>query len=218
MSPRPRVVLKLATSLDGRIATGSGESRWITGGPARKQAHRLRAEADAVLVGSETALKDDPSLDVRLPGYAGAHPVRVVLDTRQRLPATSKLCAGAKETPLYLFTTGEPARALVDCGVRVRRVAADAEGRPELGAVLGELCREDVRSLLVEGGGRVAAAFLRAGAVDAVEWFRAPVVLGADGAPAVAELGLTALADARRFRRTEVHALGDDLWERYEAV
>src|SRR5579862_6871034 len=96
------VTLKLATTLDGRIATAPGESRWITGEVAREQVHRLRAEHDAVVVGIETALVDDPELTVRLPGYNGRRPARVVLDSRQRLPLTSKLAQTARETPTFV--------------------------------------------------------------------------------------------------------------------
>src|SRR5947207_15997399 len=102
------VTLKLATSLDGRIATAAGESRWITGEAAREAVHRLRAEHDAVLIGAETALTDDPELTVRLPGYAGAQPARVVLDSRQRLSPVSKLAQTARGIPTYLVATGQP--------------------------------------------------------------------------------------------------------------
>src|SRR3954453_10464598 len=106
------VTLKLATSLDGRIATAGGESRWITGEAAREQAHRLRAAHDAVLVGVETALADDPELTVRLAGYNGPQPARVVLDSRQRLRLESKLVATAREVPTYVVATTEPERVL----------------------------------------------------------------------------------------------------------
>src|SRR3712207_4688519 len=108
MTNRPWITLKLATSLDGRIATASGESRWITGEPARMQVHRLRAEHDAVLVGAQTAIRDDPELTVRYPGYEGRQPMRVVLDTHQRLPMTSKLAMRAREVPVMLFTGIKP--------------------------------------------------------------------------------------------------------------
>ena len=102
------VTLKLATSLDGRIATGAGESRWITGPQAREAVHRLRAEHDAVLVGVETALADDPELTVRLEGWSGRQPARVVLDSRQRLAESCKLVATARDVPTYLITTTLP--------------------------------------------------------------------------------------------------------------
>jgi diaminohydroxyphosphoribosylaminopyrimidine deaminase/5-amino-6-(5-phosphoribosylamino)uracil reductase len=210
------ITLKLATSLDGRIATAGGESRWITGEAAREAVHRLRAKHDAVLVGVETALADDPELTVRLPGYAGRQPARVVLDSRQRLPPTCKLIITANQAPTYIVATTEPDPALVAVGVRVLQVRAVGEDRPELKTVVQALAAEGLNRLLVEGGGQVAASFLRCGLVDAIEWFRAPMLIGGEGRPGVGALAIAALADAPHFRRTEVHEVGDDLWERYE--
>lgn len=213
-----RVTLKLATSLDGRIATAAGQSRWITGEGSREAVHRLRAEHDAVLVGAETALADDPELTVRLPGYHGRQPARVVLDSRQRLPSGCKLVATAREIPTYVIVTTKPEARLVDAGVRVLRVPAIGEDRPELKTVLHALAGEGLQSLFVEGGGQVAASFLRCGLIDSMEWFRAPIVIGGEGRPAVGALAIGGLADAPHFRRTEVRELGDDLWERYERI
>ena len=205
---RPAVTLKLATSLDGRIATASGESRWITGEEARLQGHRLRAAHDAILVGVETVLADDPELTARLPGRTVDQPLRVVLDSRLRTPSSSKV---AGENTLIL-TAAEPAPV---GSAEVRRVAAE-HGRPTIAAVLDALADCGVRSVLIEGGGQVAASFLRADAFDRIEWFRAPILLGAEGRPGVAGLSLPTLSDAPAFRRLAVEPLGDDLWERYE--
>ncbi|QYF87969.1 RibD family protein [Brevundimonas sp. PAMC22021] len=205
---RPTVTLKLATSLDGRIATASGESRWITGEPARLQGHRLRAAHDAILVGVETVLADDPELTARLPGRTVDQPLRVVLDSRLRTPPSSKV---AGENTLIL-TAAEPVAV---GAAEVRQVAAE-HGRPTIPAVLAALADFGVRSLLIEGGGQVAASFLRAGAVDRIEWLRAPILLGDEGRPGVAGLPLLKLSDAPTFRRLAVEPLGDDLWERYE--
>nr|WP_313413719.1 bifunctional diaminohydroxyphosphoribosylaminopyrimidine deaminase/5-amino-6-(5-phosphoribosylamino)uracil reductase RibD [Brevundimonas diminuta] len=204
---RPRVTLKLATTLDGRIATASGESQWITGPEARQQGHRLRAAHDAILVGVETVLADDPELTVRLPDYAGTHPLRVVLDSRLRTPGTAKVASG---NTLILTTAAPHAVGQTE----VVAVAAD-DARPAIAAVLDALTARGVGSLLVEGGGRVAASFLQAGVVDAIEWFRAPILLGGEGRPCVASLALAKLADAPKFRRLGVEPVGDDLWERY---
>ncbi len=210
------ITLKLATSLDGRIATGSGESRWITGASAREQVHRLRAAHDAVVVGVETALADDPELTVRLAGYNGRQPARVVLDSRQRLRPECKLVAAAREVPTYVVTTTSPEAHLTAAGVRVLQVRAVGEDRPELKTVVAALAAEGLARLFVEGGGQVAASFLRCGLVDALEWFRAPVVIGGEGRPGVGALAIAALASAPHFRRVEVRELGPDLWERYE--
>ena len=212
------VTLKLATSLDGRIATASGESRWITGAQAREAVHRLRAEHDAVLVGVETALADDPELTVRLDGWSGRQPVRVVLDSRQRLADGCKLVATARDVPTYLITTTPPQDRLVAAGVRVLQVRAVGEERPELYDVVETLAEAGLMRLFVEGGGQVAASFLRCGLVDRIEWFRAAMVIGGEGRPGIGALALCALADAPRLRRIEVREVGDDLWERYERI
>lgn len=215
---KPGVTLKLATSLDGRIATATGESRWITGPEARAEVHRLRAAHDAVLVGIETALADDPELTVRLEGYEGAQPARVVLDSRQRLHCTARLVQTARTVPTYVVTTTPPSPDLMACGVRVLTVKAVGDGRPELEAALEALRMEGLGRVLVEGGGQVAGAFLRCGLVDRIEWFRAPMVLGAEGRPGVGALAVSELAAAPRFRRAEVRPVGVDLWETYERV
>jgi diaminohydroxyphosphoribosylaminopyrimidine deaminase/5-amino-6-(5-phosphoribosylamino)uracil reductase len=212
------VTLKLATSLDGRIATASGESRWITGEPARRAVHQLRAQHDAVLVGIETALVDDPELTVRLPGWNGRQPARVVLDSRQRLTPECKLVKSAREIPTYVVATTPPEPALVEAGVRVLRVKAVGEDRPELKTVVQALAGEGLSNIFVEGGGQVAASFLRCGLVDRLEWFRAPIVIGGEGRPGVGALAVAALVDAPHFARVEVQSVGDDLWERYERI
>ena len=209
------ITLKLATSLDGRIATASGESRWITGEAAREQVHRLRGAHHAVVIGIETALADDPELTVRLPGYSGRQPARVVLDSRQRLKPACRLVATARVIPTYVVATGAPDAALVEAGVRVLSVRAMGEDRPDLRNVVQVLADEGLTSLFVEGGGQVAGSFLRCGLVTALEWFRAPIVLGGEGRPGVGALAVAALAEAPHFRRVEVHELGPDLWERY---
>lgn len=243
---RPRVTLKLATSLDGRIATGTGESRWITGPEAREQVHRLRAQHQMILVGIGTALADDPELTVRLPGYVGEQPARVVLDSRQRLPVGSKLVQTAHRIPTIVIAATEAREDLLEHGVVViapegatdrldpeeilevlpasqAEVAAQLEALAESGVVHLEDVEHAVRvgepfSLMIEGGGQVAASFLKAGVVDAIEWFRAPIVLGAEGRPAVGAMEINALGDAPRYRRVAVETLGDDLWERYERL
>ena len=202
-----QVTLKLATSLDGRIATASGESQWITGEAARLEGHRLRAAHDAILVGVETVLHDDPELTARLPGRSVDQPLRVVLDSRLRTPQAAKV---AGENTLIL-TAVEP-RSIG--AAKVVQVAAE-NGRPTISAVLKALEIAGATSLLIEGGGQVAASFLRADAVDALEWFRAPILLGGEGRPCVAALALAKLADAPKFRRLGVEPVGDDLWERY---
>jgi diaminohydroxyphosphoribosylaminopyrimidine deaminase/5-amino-6-(5-phosphoribosylamino)uracil reductase len=211
-----RVTLKLATSLDGRIATASGESRWITGPPAREAVHRLRALHSAVMVGVETVIADDPELTVRLPGYAGGLPRRVVLDSRLRTPPAAKLVVTARQIPTTVVTaTSGSNDRLTDAGVTVLHVAGK-EGRVDPRAALAALAAAGETMLMVEGGGQVAASLLSEGLVDSIEWFRAPIVLGDEGRPAVAAFVLKDLKSAPRFHRVSVEPVGEDLWERYE--
>lgn len=210
MTGRPTVTLKLATSLDGRIAMASGESQWITGEAARLEGHRLRARHDAILVGIGTVLTDDPALTVRLPDHSGPQPLRVVLDSRLRTPATTKVAGGNS----LILTTVEP-RPIGQAEVVE---VVDVDGRANLHATLDILHARGVRSLLIEGGGEVAASFLRENLIDRLEWFRAPILLGSEGRPCVAALSLAKLADAPKFRRKAVQVVGDDLWERLERI
>jgi diaminohydroxyphosphoribosylaminopyrimidine deaminase/5-amino-6-(5-phosphoribosylamino)uracil reductase len=215
---RPRVTLKLATSLDGRIATASGESQWITGEPARAEGHRLRASHDAILIGVGTALADDPMLTARQPGLKNRQPARIVMDSHQRLDPASKLARSAHESPVIVLTVQLPAPALVRAGVEVIQLHAGTDGRVSLKHALTALRGKGFISLLVEGGGEVAASFLRAGAVDRIEWFRAPILLGAEGRPGITSLAVAELGQAQRFRRLAAEPCGDDLWERYERL
>ena len=212
---RPLVTLKLATSLDGRIATMSGESRWITGPAAREQGHLLRATHDAILVGTGTAIADDPELTCRLPGLANATPVRVVLDRRLRIPMTARLFTNARDVPTWLVTLpatdAKQLWARRVAGVEVIVGEADADGGIDLGGMLRLLGARGLTRLLVEGGGQLAAALLHAGLVDRLVWLHAPLLLGVDGLPAVAALGLPALAAAPRFERIAVEPVGDDV-------
>jgi diaminohydroxyphosphoribosylaminopyrimidine deaminase/5-amino-6-(5-phosphoribosylamino)uracil reductase len=212
---RPLVTLKLATSLDGRIATASGESRWITGPAARERAHLLRAMHDAILVGTDTVTADDPELTCRLPGLAGRSPVRVVLDRRLRIPATAKVFGAPAASPVWVVTAPEADQArgtaLRDRGVEIIEAEGDPAGGFDLAAVLDTLGGRGLTRLLVEGGGRLAAALLRQRLVDRLVWLHAPVLIGGDGVPAVAPLGFAALADAPQFERLACETLGDDV-------
>jgi len=218
---RPLVTLKLATSLDGRIATASGESRWITGPAARERAHLLRATHDAILVGTDTALADNPQLTCRLPGLAEHSPVRVVIDRRLRVPLDAALFAEARAVPTWVLTLASAdearRRALGDAGVVVIPAAPDQAGHIDLAIALGLLGERGLTRLLVEGGGRLAAALLRAGLVDHLVWLHAPLLLGGDGIPAVAELGLDRLAAAPAFERLTSETVGADVMAVFQA-
>ena len=213
---RPLVTLKLASTLDGRIALGNGESQWITGPEARARGHLLRAEHDAILVGIGTALADDPELTCRLPGMAGRSPVRLVLDSRLRLPAGSRLVSGAKDHPLWLLAApGQDNAALRQLGAEILPAPLDGQGRIALAPALQALAQRGITRLLVEGGSGIATAFLAAGLVDRLAWFRAPNVIGGDGLPVFGNLDLKMLGNMPRFRRQGFETLGDDILESY---
>ncbi|MBM3547795.1 MAG: bifunctional diaminohydroxyphosphoribosylaminopyrimidine deaminase/5-amino-6-(5-phosphoribosylamino)uracil reductase RibD [Alphaproteobacteria bacterium] len=216
---RPMVTVKLATSLDGRIATHTGESQWITGEAARLEGHRLRADHDAIMVGAGTALADDPSLTCRLPGYEDRRPVRIVVDSRLRLSLTSKLVMTAREAPTWVMTLAEGdeprRRAFADLGVEILDVLPEEVGRPDIGKALQLLGERGLTRLLVEGGGRLVASLLAIGVVDRLVWFRAPVLIGGDGTPAAAPFGVDRLAQAPRWMRIGQVELGDDVMETY---
>ena len=213
---RPHVTLKLASTLDGRIGTHTGDSRWITGAPARARGHLMRARNDAVMVGAASALADDPALTCRLPGLGRESPVRVVIDGSARLPTSHALIADAGEHPTWTVSTaalgGDGRHAdWREAGVEVIEVAAVADGRPALAAALEALAARGLTRVLVEGGGRLAASLLSAGLVDRLEWFRAPGVIGGDGVPALAALGVDRANYMPRFQRVASASLGEDV-------
>ncbi|HEV7267023.1 MAG TPA: bifunctional diaminohydroxyphosphoribosylaminopyrimidine deaminase/5-amino-6-(5-phosphoribosylamino)uracil reductase RibD [Falsiroseomonas sp.] len=215
----PIVTLKLATTLDGRIATHAGESKWITGAAARREAHALRARYDAILVGSGTALADDPDLTCRLPGATPRQPLRVVADARLRTPPSARVVATARQHPTLLVTVpGHPPTARApfqDAGAEVVTVPR-GEGGLSLRALLQALAQRGVTRVLAEGGAGIAAALLREGLVDRLAWFHAPSVMGGDGLPAAYPLPVDVLAAMPRFRRVAARPLGDDWLTEFE--
>lgn len=223
---RPMVTLKTAATLDGRIATASGESRWITGRPARQRGHLLRATHDAIAVGLGTVRADDPALTCRLPGLEDRTPVRVVFDSQLALPPTARLLRDADRHPLWVVHAAEgPDRALAptkaagfvqqqrrltDLGATLIPVAATVSGRPDIATALTALADRGITRLLVEGGGQLAAGFLAAGVVDVLAWFQAPRLLGGDGQPSIAAFGLDRLAESPMFTPRDTLCLGED--------
>ncbi|MGB8652042.1 MAG: bifunctional diaminohydroxyphosphoribosylaminopyrimidine deaminase/5-amino-6-(5-phosphoribosylamino)uracil reductase RibD [Mycobacteriales bacterium] len=200
-SGRPLVTWKYAATLDGRSAAADGTSRWITGEAARREVHQLRAEVDAVVVGVGTVLADDPALTARPdPGH---QPLRVVVDSKGRTPASARVLDGS--APTLVVTTGPSYgddRTLV--------LPADADDRVDVTRLLDALADRGVVSVLLEGGPTLAGAFLRAGLVDRVVAYLAPALLGA-GAPALQDAGVGTITDALRLHLTDVSRVGDDV-------
>lgn len=207
---RPFVVLKYAQTLDGRIATASGDSKWISGEAERTVTHALRAACDAVLVGAGTVLADDPQLTVRM--VAGASPNRVVLDSRLRTPDDANVLSPEAASTIITTERAVPERraALVERGVRVEVVEADDDGRVSLADALATLRRTGTQSVLVEGGAEVITAMLAGGLVDRIVVSIAPVVIGR-GTEAVNGLGITSIADGIRLANRTMLAVGDDI-------
>ncbi|MFN3643809.1 MAG: bifunctional diaminohydroxyphosphoribosylaminopyrimidine deaminase/5-amino-6-(5-phosphoribosylamino)uracil reductase RibD [Gemmobacter sp.] len=213
---RPMVTLKLALSLDGRIANAAGAARWITGPEARRMVHALRARHDAVMVGIGTALADDPDLTVRDLGMA-RQLVRVVLDTRARLPAGSHLARTARAVPVWLVhgAGAVPDPALTAAGVRPLAAAA-AGGRIDPADALARLGGEGLTRVFCEGGGQVAAALLAAGLVDEIVAFTGGHAFGAGGTPSLGPLAAaTTLPDPPDWRLIETRPVGRDVLHRW---
>ena len=206
---RPYVILKLAMTLDGRVALEDGRSQWITSEMSRRRAHKWRGEVDGVLVGVNTVIADDPRLDARL--ARKRPPVKIVLDSHLRIPADAQVFGGAT---LYLITTdAAPAARRAACarrGAEVIVVPSDAEGRPEIDALVRALGEREITSVLIEGGPTVAASALRAGIVDEVRAFVAPKLLGR-GLGAVGDLGVGRLEGTFDLHHLSVRRIGPDV-------
>lgn len=208
---RPFVNLKMAMSLDGRIATRTNDSRWITNEQSRIRVHEIRHEYDAILIGSNTALTDNPLLTDRSGRKRRRPLMRVVLDNSLRLSPASKLAETAGDIPTIVFTNSsdlEKIEMLQSHKIEVKQIA---EGGRNLIAILNELKKRDIQSVLVEGGASIAGAFFDAGLIDKVSFFIAPLVIGGADAPnAIGGVGAQRLASATRLKNLEINRHGSD--------
>lgn len=206
---RPYVLVKYAQTLDGRIATSTGDSKWISGEAERRVSHGLRAACDAVMVGSGTVGNDDPQLTVRL--VPGASPIRVVLDSTLRTLATAKVMSGDASTVVFTTAIADPERRreLQSAGIAVREVAPGRRG-VDLTAVLAELRSAGVQSLMIEGGRAVITSAFAAGIVDRLVVSVSPTIIG-QGVEAVGDLGVLRVADGVRLRNRSVSVIGADV-------
>ncbi len=211
----PYVLLKAAVTLDGRIATRTGDSKWITGKAAREKGHEIRDQVDAVLVGVNTVLTDNPSLTTRLPGKEGKDPARIILDTHLRTPLDAKVIENDSEAPTYIFAgcnaAPERVRAYQEKNVTVM-VARKGTGRIPFRQVLEDLGRMEISSLLIEGGAQIHAAALRERIVDHALFFIAPKIMGGgESREAIGDLGIHRMKDVVRLDAVHTERIGEDV-------
>lgn len=210
---RPMVTLKLAASLDGRIATASGDSQWISGELSRRLVHEMRNRVDAIMVGATTVRTDDPQLTCRLRG--GRDPLRIVVDGRLSIAPTARVCTQESTAKTLLVTTeaqmkSQKQNAFAQHGVEVLGFPGN-RGQVQLLPVLYELGRRGLKSVMIEGGGHLAAAALKEGVVDKVLFFYGPKLLGGEGRPMVGPLGIDRVAAGLKLHTIELHRLQDDV-------
>ena len=214
VTKRPFVVLKAAMSLDGKIATADGESQWISCEASREEVHRLRHELTGIMAGIGTVLADDPMLNCRIPG--GKQPVRIIVDSHLSIPENSKLAGSAREFPLVVASVekadaSKKARLEV-MGAKVIEIPANQDGPVDLNALMERLGEMKIDSILLEGGGRLAEGALKAGIVDKVQFYIAPVLIGGEGAKTPVEgRGIETLSQAWHISDWKAETIGDDL-------
>ena len=214
VTKRPFVLLKAAMSLDGKIATAEGESQWISCETSREEVHRLRHELTGIMAGIGTVLADDPMLNCRIPG--GKQPVRIIVDSHLSIPEESKLVCSAKEFPLVVAAVENSDAAkkerLAEQGVKVIEVSADDAGHVDLNILMDCLGEMKIDSILLEGGGRLAEGALKAGLVDKVQFYIAPMLIGGESAKTPVEgRGIAALSEAWHISNWKAEVIGDDI-------
>ncbi|MFZ5974827.1 MAG: bifunctional diaminohydroxyphosphoribosylaminopyrimidine deaminase/5-amino-6-(5-phosphoribosylamino)uracil reductase RibD [Bacillota bacterium] len=212
---KPFVIMKAAMTLDGKIASVTGDSRWVTGESARQHVHHIRDRVAAIMVGINTVLSDDPSLTTRLAAKKGKDPVRIVVDSRGRIPLRSRVIETESEAGLILATTtaidAEKEKHLIEKGVRVIK-AGGAEGRVDLNKLMDALYALEIDSVLLEGGGGLNAGALQAGIVDKATVFIAPKIIGGrDAKTPVEGAGIQRMQDAVRLEDVSVQRFGEDI-------
>ncbi|MEM7459951.1 MAG: RibD family protein [Pseudomonadota bacterium] len=215
---RPDVTLKIATSMDGRIALSNGVSQWITSSESRARVHQMRAAHDAVLVGIGTVLADDPLLTARTVPPPARQPVRIVADSTLRTPQHARILNSQGLGKVVLASAveakGYPADAMSDAPQIWTVPGSDCKVSPQ--RLLDRCAVEGLNKIFLEGGGQLAASFILAGLVDTIEWFRAPILIGGDGLPAVAALGLSEMSEAPRWRATAAQSIQGDVLTTYQ--
>lgn len=215
---KPLITVKLATSDDGMIAKVEGEQSWVTGPEARMRGHLYRASHDAILVGINTVLIDDPMLDCRIPGLSSHSPVRIILDSQLRILANSKICETAKDIETWVMTLNqdqEKISRLEAKGITVIKVEENEEGRTSLKNVMEVLARRGITRVLSEGGGMVNASLFKANLVDRIIWFKSSESIGATGVNALYDIPITELDRYLNLTLCDEGKVGEDIWQEF---
>ena len=216
----PFVTLKMAMSIDSRIATRTGDSKWITGEKARYSSHFLRSKHDAILTGIGTVLADNPILNTRICGLENRSPTRIIMDSKLSLPIDSQIVSTATEYKTIIFTTGAAEKSkkkhIESFGLQVVTLTGNKSGRVSLIETLEFLAAKGINSVLIEGGGILSTEFLKSDLIDELLVYRAPIILGGDGRAAVEGLGVSDLSAGVAFERTGIASIGTDLMETYK--
>ena len=216
---RPYVTLKFGMSIDSRVATFNGKSKWITGDGARRSVHLLRAKNDSILTGIGTLLHDDPKLDCRLPGLEQHSPSRILVDSKLRIPITSHFALTAKNHRSYVFTTEKSNIAkkdtLTDMGIKILQVPCSLDGHVSMPRCFELMAKEGITTVLVEAGGYLASGLLKSDLVDKLVIYRAPMIIGGDGIAAWHPLGVEQLDMSKKFAIQNIERIGSDIKETY---
>ncbi len=222
---RPLVAIKTATTLDGYIATNKGDSKWITGDQARMAGHQLRAKYDAILIGSGTAIADDPMLNCRISGFTGRQPVRIVLDSNLNISLNSKLVKTAKQQPIWIITAvninnnvknHDKFMDLQELGVKILQCKLGNNNYIDIVAAIELLGKKGITRLLVEGGGKLSASLFKENIVDLIYWFRAAAIIGGDGIAAIGAYGVDNISMMQKFNLRSIKSIGLDRLEIYD--
>lgn len=217
---RPLVTVKLATSKDGKIARKEGKQTWVTGPEARMRGHLCRANHDAIMVGINTVLVDNPSLDCRISGLQGRSPIRIVLDSKLRVPLDSKLCDTSTQSTWVMTASDDKAiiQSLENKGVKVFKVLINAQGELDLNQVMAVLAKEGITRLLSEGGGRVNASLMRAGIIDRIIWFKSSESIGETGLNALYDISIEDLDQYITLSPLDEGTTGSDHWCEFNVI
>lgn len=212
LKARPFITLKTATTLDGQIATSSGQSKWITGEAARARGHILRAQHDAIAVGVNTVINDNPTLTCRLQDVEKSL-IRIVFDTNGKLTGTEKIFENIKNNPVWIITASKDLNII---GTTILQVSKNAQGHIDIKEALQAITNEGITRLLIEGGANLMTSFLQQNLFDELHWFRAPSIIGSDGLSAVQPLNINEMADIKTLQLKESMCLGNDQLEIYK--